>query len=77
MLYRADDEKLVSEKHLILFNEGNTFTVKAAEAGVRFLLLAGAPLKESIAWGGPIVMNTDEELQLAFKELDSGTFIKE
>ncbi|WP_069998571.1 pirin family protein [Cellulosilyticum sp. I15G10I2] len=75
--FGADDEKLVSEKHLILFNEGNTFTVKAAEAGVRFLLLAGAPLKESIAWGGPIVMNTDEELQLAFRELDEGTFIKE
>ena len=62
---------------MVLFNEGDTFTVKASEEGVRFLLLAGAPLKEPIAWGGPIVMNTDEELQLAFRELDENTFIKE
>jgi redox-sensitive bicupin YhaK (pirin superfamily) len=70
------EEQLIAEKHLVLFNEGDTFTVKASEEGVRFLLLAGAPLKEPIAWGGPIVMNTDEELQLAFREIDENTFIK-
>jgi redox-sensitive bicupin YhaK (pirin superfamily) len=40
------------------------------------LLLSGKPLKEPVSWGGPIVMNTKEELDLAFDELDSGTFIK-
>jgi redox-sensitive bicupin YhaK (pirin superfamily) len=51
-------------------------TVKAGPSGARFLLAAGTPLKEPVAWGGPIVMNTDEELDEAFRELDNGTFIK-
>jgi redox-sensitive bicupin YhaK (pirin superfamily) len=50
--------------------------VKAGSKGARFFLLAGKPLKEPVAWGGPIVMNTEEELQLAFEELDNETFIK-
>jgi redox-sensitive bicupin YhaK (pirin superfamily) len=50
--------------------------VKAGAAGARFFLLAAKPLKEPVAWGGPIVMNTDEELDEAFKELDNNTFIK-
>ena len=44
--------------------------------GIRFILLSGKPLKEPIAWGGPVVMNTKEELDQAFKELDEGNFIK-
>lgn len=71
----ASDE-LVTEKHGIVFNEGNQLLVKAMDTGIRFLLIAGKPLKEPIAWGGPIVMNTREELELAFKELDENTFIK-
>lgn len=51
--------------------------VKAGEEGARFVLLAAKPLKEPIAWGGPVVMNTNEELELAFDEMDRGTFIKE
>jgi len=43
---------------------------------MRFLLFSGAPLKEPVAWGGPIVMNTREELILAFQQIDDGTFIK-
>jgi redox-sensitive bicupin YhaK (pirin superfamily) len=45
--------------------------------GVRFLLISGAPLREPVAWHGPIVMNTREELQTAFRELNTGEFIKE
>ena len=71
----AKDE-FISEKHAILFNEGNKFIIKASNKGIRFLLLSGKPLKESIAWGGPIVMNTQEELNLAFKELNEDKFIK-
>ena len=68
-------DEVISEKHGILFHEGTKLTVKA-EQSVRFLLLSGKPLKEPIAWGGPIVMNTKEELDLAFRELDDNTFIK-
>lgn len=69
-------EEFIPEKHAVLFNEGNTFWVKASNKGIRFLLLSGKPLKEPIAWGGPIVMNTKEELDQAFKELDEDEFIK-
>ena len=51
-------------------------TVKAGAEGARFFLVAAKPLKEAVAWGGPIVMNTEEELNEAFSELDNGTFIK-
>jgi len=50
--------------------------VQAGESGVRFLLVSGKPLKEPVAWYGPIVMNTQAELQLAFEELQRGTFLK-
>ena len=50
--------------------------VRSGNEGARFVLLAAKPLKEPVAWGGPIVMNTNEELNLAFDELDKGTFIK-
>jgi len=51
--------------------------VTSGEMGVRFLLISGAPLREPVAWHGPIVMNTREELQTAFRELNTGAFIKE
>lgn len=70
------DDELIEEKHAVLFNEGTKFRVKASNNGIRFLLMSGKPLKEPIAWGGPIVMNTKEELNFAFKELDEETFIK-
>ncbi len=60
----------------ILYNPGEKIEVKANEKGVRFLLLSGKPIKEPIAWGGPVVMNTKEELRTAFKQIDDGTFIK-
>ena len=68
--------EVIPAKHALLFEEGSTFQVKASDRGIRFLLFAGNPLGEPIAWGGPIVMNTREELNLAFKELEENTFIK-
>jgi redox-sensitive bicupin YhaK (pirin superfamily) len=57
-------------------NEFDEVQVKAGNKGARFLLIAAKPLKEPVAWGGPIVMNTREELENAFSELESKTFIK-
>ena len=57
-------------------SDSDEAVVKAGPDGARFLLIAGKPLKEPVAWGGPIVMNTDEELNTAFRELNNKTFIK-
>ena len=51
-------------------------TVQAGDQGIRFLLISGRPLKEPVAWYGPIVMNTRAELKKAFEELQEGTFLK-
>lgn len=75
-LFGSAGRKLVQEKRAILFTPGNHLQVVAGGEGVRFILLKAKPLKEPIAWGGPIVMNTKEELALAFAELDENTFIK-
>ncbi|MDA4846370.1 pirin family protein [Hoeflea poritis] len=61
---------------LVVFDTGDEVTVQAGEEGVRFLLVAGKPIEEPVAWHGPIVMNTREELAQAIRELQSGTFIK-
>ena len=61
---------------MILFDRGDEVTVQAWEEGIRFLLVSGRPLKEPVAWYGPIVMNTQEELQQAFRELNQGTFLR-
>jgi len=50
--------------------------VQAGDDGIRFLLVSGKPLEEPVAWYGPIVMNTQEQLRQAFTELDKGTFLK-
>lgn len=63
-------------KSAVLFNRGDEFFAKASEKGMRFLLFSGKPLNEPIAWGGPIVMNTEEELTTAFEEIKNGKFIK-
>ena len=62
-------------RSLILFDRGDEVTVQAGDEGIRFLLVSGKPLKEPVAWQGPIVMNTQEELRRAFSELDKGTFL--
>lgn len=61
---------------LIRFGSGDEVTVQAGEEGIRFLLISGAPLEEPVAWHGPIVMNTRDELRTAVRELNNGTFIK-
>ena len=67
---------LASDRNLVLFSSGDEVTVQAGDEGVRFLLVSGKPLKEPVAWHGPIVMNTQEELRQAFADLDGGTFLK-
>jgi redox-sensitive bicupin YhaK (pirin superfamily) len=62
---------------LILFGDGHRITVSTEDEAVRFLLISGRPLGEPIAWQGPIVMNTQEELAIAFDEYRKGTFIKD
>jgi len=63
-------------RSLVVFDRGDEVTVQAGEAGVRFLLISGKPLREPVAWYGPIVMNTRAELETAVRELQSGSFIK-
>jgi redox-sensitive bicupin YhaK (pirin superfamily) len=63
-------------RSLVVFDSGDEVTVQAGEQGVRFLLVSGKPLNEPVAWYGPIVMNTQAELQQAVSELRSGTFIR-
>ncbi len=67
---------LVSNRDLILFGDGSSFRVQSSGAGMRFLFLSGKPIGEAVAWRGPIVMNTQEELRRAFREYADGTFIR-
>ncbi|MGH9739001.1 MAG: pirin family protein [Candidatus Acidiferrales bacterium] len=61
---------------LVLFDRGDEISVQAGDAGIRFLLVSGKPIEEPVAWYGPIVMNTQDQLRQAVAELNSGTFIK-
>lgn len=63
-------------RSLVLFDRGDSIRVEAGPEGVRFLLVSGEPLREPVAWRGPIVMNTQAELEKAWRELRDGTFIK-
>jgi hypothetical protein len=63
-------------RSLVLFDRGDEVTVQAGDEGIRFLLVSGKPLQEPVAWYGPIVMNTQEELRQAYEELRRGTFLK-
>ena len=68
---------LADNRSLILFDRGDEVEVEAGEDGIRFLLVSGKPLQEPVAWQGPIVMNTQEQLRQAFRELQDGTFLKD
>ena len=74
----ADDGKFdfVSNRSLVVFDRGDEIVVQAGDEGIRFLLVSGKPLQEPVAWRGPIVMNSNQELQQAYAELRAGTFIK-
>jgi len=63
-------------RSLVLFDRGDAVTVQAGEQGIRFLLVSGRPIREPVAWYGPIVMNTQDELRRAYAELQDGSFIK-
>jgi quercetin 2,3-dioxygenase len=63
-------------RSLVLFDRGDEVVVQAGDAGIRFLLVSGRPIEEPVAWYGPIVMNTEEQLRQAYAELQDGTFIK-
>jgi quercetin 2,3-dioxygenase len=65
----------VENRNLVLFDRGDEVRVEAGEQGIRFLLVSGKPLGEPVAWYGPIVMNTEEELRRAWAELRAGTFL--
>jgi len=67
---------VADNRSLLLFDRGDEVTVEAGEEGIRFLLVSGKPLEEPVAWYGPIVMNTQEQLRQAFDELQRGTFLK-
>ena len=74
------EEILVREKvgnrSLVVFDSSDEVTVQAGERGIRFLLVSGRPIREPVAWHGPIVMNTQDELRQAVRELQNGTFIQ-
>ena len=70
-------ERLIGDGHLVFFDDGDAVSVLAEAEPVRSLLISGRPIREPIAWHGPIVMNTQEELRIAFEELERKTFIKD
>ena len=72
----ADAADTIGNCSLVVFDRGDEVVVQAGEEGVRFLLVSGQPIEEPVAWRGPIVMNTTEQLQQAYSELRAGTFIK-
>jgi len=69
-------ECLIMPENLILYGDGDKIIISTEDTQVRFLLMSGKPIKEPVAWYGPIVMNTQEELRIAFEEYQKGTFIK-
>jgi redox-sensitive bicupin YhaK (pirin superfamily) len=78
---QVDGEEIVfrepaGDRSLVLFDRGDEVTVQAGERGIRFLLVSGKPIQEPVAWYGPIVMNTQAELNQAVSELRNGTFIQ-
>jgi len=67
---------LIGAESLIIYGNGSNVRISTANEPVSFLLISGKPIKEPVAWYGPIVMNTQQELRLAFEEYQNGTFIK-
>jgi quercetin 2,3-dioxygenase len=67
---------VLNNETLVLFDDGDEVLITTGDKPVRFLLLSGKPIKEPVAWYGPIVMNTQEELRIAFEEYQNGTFLK-
>lgn len=74
--FGEDSHPRLDAEHLVVFGAGDRVRIEAVEGELRFLLVSGRPLREPVAWGGPIVMNTEEQLQTAFAEFRNGTFLK-
>ncbi len=74
--FDLEQPPFMENRMLVLFGDGDRVTVTTEDRPVRFLLLSGKPIREPVAWYGPIVMNTQEELAVAFEEYRNGTFIK-
>lgn len=74
--FDAGRKKTAGAGKLVTFGDGDGVEITAGDGGARFLLVSGKPLREPVAWRGPIVMNTEEELRLAFAEYAAGTFLK-
>jgi redox-sensitive bicupin YhaK (pirin superfamily) len=74
--FDQERDPLIGDRHLVVFADGDAVVIRADAEPVRFLLVSGKPIGEPIAWRGPIVMNTQDELRVAFEELDRGTFVK-
>ena len=75
-LFETNSDDFIGNGTLALFSDGDKVAVTAKNEPVRFLLISGKPIGEPVAWYGPIVMNTEEELETAFEEYRNGTFIK-
>jgi len=75
-IFDPNKEEVVGAEHLVIFREGDEVLIQTKDKPVRFLLISGKPTREPVAWRGPIVMNTEEELRIAFNEYSKGTFIK-
>jgi quercetin 2,3-dioxygenase len=74
--FDTEEGHRMGNQDLILFGDGSSFWVRSFGSGMRFLFLSGKPIGEPVAWRGPIVMNTREELRIAFREFADGTFIR-
>jgi redox-sensitive bicupin YhaK (pirin superfamily) len=74
--FGSENGSLINAEHAVLLSRGDQIQITAGEQGTRLLLISGTPIREPIAWRGPIVMNTQEELQTAFHELNEETFLK-
>jgi redox-sensitive bicupin YhaK (pirin superfamily) len=74
--FDIERESAIGHESLVIFDDGDELAVTAGAGGVRFLLVSGKPIGEPVAWWGPIVMNTQEELRIAFDEYELGTFLK-
>jgi hypothetical protein len=72
--FESSYDNLISSKRAVLFNNGEELSSVASDKGLRFLVFSGIKLEEPIAWGGPIVMNTQKELKDAFQDISDGTF---
>ncbi len=74
--YQYKREARVRPRHAVLYGEGDEVAIQAESEGSRLLYMAARPLNEPVAWGGSIVMNTEEELRKAYDEVRTGTFVK-